>query len=157
MFLKIIGWAFISLFLAWMLGFAAGSKARADINPDRFLACVAQVETGGKDMKGKNGECSRWQITRAVWSQHSKKPFASSHAEAERIAYAHLAWIRASLKRAGFPDWTFLAAVAWNGGLSRALKSDCPQRVTDYAVRVTNLYIQSDDELRVGNDRTKNN
>jgi hypothetical protein len=82
------------------------------------------------DKKGPKGECSRWQITPIVWRQHSKQPFASSHAEAERIANAHLLWLR---KHVRVDDVSHLAA-AWHYGLTRQ------DRIDDYAGRVLSLY-----------------
>lgn len=124
---------------------ANAQEIRADtINVDKLLDCIAQVETGRVDKaRGAAGERTRWQITHTVWKQHSKLPFNSSKPEAERIARAHIAWIRTNLARNGFPDWPYLIAVAWNGGMSVAYKADRPRRVEDYASRVTRLYVHS--------------
>jgi hypothetical protein len=133
--IKTAPWILLFVLFVWAF---PPARLCAEINPQAFLDTIAQIETGGRDVRGARGECSRWQLMPAVWSQHSNKPFACSHAEAERIAFAHLTWIRNQLANNGLPDDPFLAAAAWHGGLAganKALQYHHRPELEDYAHR----------------------
>lgn len=110
----------------------------------RLADCVAQVEAKDASQIGASGERSEYQITRAVWQQHTEIAFenASSSAPEYRrlsraVAMRHLLWLSERLEN----PTTFRLALAWNAGLATANHA---ARVTaaqaNYAQRVNNLY-----------------
>ncbi len=109
----------------------------------RLLAVIAQVECpGGWDgRQGPAGEASAWQITPAVWRQHmGDQPFSDAWnvADAFICVQRHLHWLAAGLRRHGYEPTPGNMALAWNVGLTGALRRSA--RLNDYARRTQNLY-----------------
>ena len=52
---------------------------------------------------------------------------------------AHYEWLRAGLKRNGLEVTSYNIALAWNAGLSAAVKGRAPRAAKFYAERVNNL------------------
>lgn len=120
-----------------------------------FLDCLAQVESGRNDkaIAYKNGKPyarGRYQITEAVWKQHTYLPWTLAHSfyVSETIARKHVEWLDARLERISISAYhfrPFVIAFAWRGGLSSwenqyALDYETKQKYNDYATRVANLY-----------------
>lgn len=105
----------------------------------READALAQKETGLRwdGRPGRFGELSRWQITPAVWVQHSPEPFetaARDEAKARAVALKHLAWLRAQLVRRGVEPTAERLATCWHFGLGHA------RRASVWGQEVANLY-----------------
>jgi len=106
-----------------------------------LLICIALVETGNNQKAiGKAGERSKYQITRAVWREHSTKPFTEATndpAMATIVAVSHINHcIVPFLQRNEFPVNAESVARCWKAGcrgftLGRGIR---------YGERVNNLY-----------------
>lgn len=111
------------------------------MQPDfaREAEALAQKETGVKwdGRPGRFGELSRWQITRAVWVQHSTESFAVAardEPKARSVALKHLAWLRGQLLRRGIEPTAERLATCWHFGLGHA------RRASVWGQEVANLY-----------------
>lgn len=130
------------LCLLLCLGTVAAGAAPA-YDEGRMLAVIAEIECPGgwNGRAGPAGEVSVWQITPRVWRQHmGRQPMADAWnvAEARECARRHLAWLAAGLDRAGYAVTPARLGLAWNLGLTGALRREA--RLTDYARRTGNLY-----------------
>lgn len=117
------------------------------LDSDRLLWAIEQAENTPHDRIGRHGERSSYQITAAVWAEHSTFPFrdASSNrlvcrAEARRVALRHLESIRVRLALWEIPDKPVWVALCWNGGINALLRNAATPATHDYARRVSNLY-----------------
>lgn len=74
---------------------------------------------------------------------HTSLPFeqALDRAASERVAVRHYEWLRRGLVRNGLPDTPYNIALAWNGGLSAAIRGKVGASAHDYAERVTNIVV----------------
>lgn len=117
-----------------------------------LLHCIAQVETGGDDTKvGRGGERSKYQISEAVWVQHTGSLFTSRNRIrlcrgllAEEVAMRHLRWLVSSLPRTT-PFWL---AYAWNQGCEKTNQTLRDNSLLSlfglgYATRVEDLYVDT--------------
>jgi hypothetical protein len=115
--------------------------------PDRLLAAIAQRETPGgwNGRAGPAGELSAWQITPAVWRQHmGAQPLrdAWNILDARECARRHLAWLDTALRRHGYTPTPERLALAWNLGLTGALRRAL--QPTPYAEHVGNIYLNTE-------------
>ena len=114
---------------------------------DRLLVAIAQVESGDRpNLIGKNGERSRWQITREVWKEETGLPFdrAKFDAYAYPVARAHLIALKWRLNESHVPITVKNLALAWNGGATAAILGKMANaKARDYAERVERLYLSS--------------
>lgn len=131
------------------------------INATLLLAAIAAVETGSHGAKdfaavGREHERSRYQISEAVWREHTDKPFElastpEGQAEAERVAETHIVALYRRLEReAGLLPSEItvdMLAYGWNSGggamvdrARRAKKDGKAFRATEYVKRVRALY-----------------
>ncbi len=127
-----------ALLIALVL-FCTSAAQAVQANFDREAEALAQKETGLRwdGRPGKFGELSRWQITPAVWAQHSSEPFETAarvEAKAHAVALKHLAWLTAQLVKAGIDPTAERLATCWHYGLSRK------QRGSVWGQEVANLY-----------------
>lgn len=109
----------------------------------RLLQVIAQIECpGGWDgRQGPAGEASAWQITPAVWRENmGDQPFTDAWnvVDARECASRHLRRLAAGLRRHGYEPTPARLALAWNVGLTGAIRREL--RLTDYARRTFNLY-----------------
>ncbi len=116
------------------------------MNLSAFLLAIAMVESGNNPAAvGRHGERTEFQISRAVWRQHSPdRPFGEPGAVAFATARIHTRWLVENMPLDVRYDPWWIAA-AWNGGLSRCqkahwTKSRLPASVRNYADRVVRLY-----------------
>ncbi len=123
-------------------GFCFGAKAEP-VDTYRLVDCIAQVEGAPTAHVGRAGERSRFQITQAVWFQHSRWPFFQASKttpwaleEQYRVACAHVEYLKKQLKH----STAYHIACAWNGGLTATQTGKLTPATRDYAQRVTNLY-----------------
>lgn len=132
------------------VGYAA-ELLRAPVDRKTFLRALDQVESGGRDKAvGGDGERGRYQITRAVWSQHTRKPFELAHKRvfAHAVAEQHFDWIARQLIEADWPVDVESVAMAWNAGLTATINNRVPSSTKDYAKRIENLYNEYRKEAR---------
>jgi soluble lytic murein transglycosylase-like protein len=121
------------------------------LNMAALILAIAAVETGDDPTKiGAKGEVSQYQISKAVWRQHSPKlkfnPEQSWSATA--VATKHIRYLNAELDPS-IRNRVFWIAVAWNGGLGAVNKAKIngeyssrhvAKRVQDYGDRVRAMY-----------------
>ena len=90
---------------------------------------------------GPKGELGAYQFRSSTWRMHTKTPFyrAIDRQESDVVAVKHYEWLKRGLEQAGLPATTYNIALAWNGGLSAAIKGRAPRAAHDYAARATNL------------------
>lgn len=103
---------------------------------------IAVVERAPASTKrGSAGERGPYQLTYAVWTQHSSLPFELANYEAysRPVAKLHLEWLRSNLIKAGFEPSAYRLALAWNAGLTAVVKRREKPRSVDFANRVRNL------------------
>lgn len=117
------------------------SQPPPSLDRSRFLDCVAEIESGGNDSAiGPCGSRSRYQLSQAVWRQHTSRPFTSCRGpQARAVAEMHLDWLLSNLPEPS----VYWAAFAWRVGL-RATKliynGDKTHVDCTYAQRVSLLY-----------------
>jgi len=90
---------------------------------------------------GSKGELGAYQFRASTWRMHTTVPFARAikRSESDIVAVRHYEWLRAGLQRAGVEPTPYMIALAWNGGLSAAVKGRAPAVAHDYARRAQNL------------------
>jgi hypothetical protein len=131
------------------LFFGPLTAAAVPLDEPRLLAAIAHVETGTRDLDrpsrriGRAGERSAWQMKKTTWHSYTTEPCLSASRDARLasvIAHMHLRHLRLQLELYRHPVKPWLLAVAWNGGFTTATRPAVPERVRDYADRVSNLY-----------------
>lgn len=131
--------------LAVVVSFGMLGAVQAEAAPmdrEAFLKAVAEVETGGNTRAvGRLGERGLYQFNRPTWKRYTKRSFLDAHDPviAHDIAVQHFIWLHARLTANGREPTDYQMAVAWNGGLSRALSGKFPRSTRDYARRVSTL------------------
>ena len=72
---------------------------------------------------------------------HTAVPFARAvdRRESDAVEALHYAWLCRGLTRAGLAATPYRIALAWNGGLTAAVKGRAPRVAHDYAQRAANL------------------
>lgn len=116
--------------------------AAESLDREAFLKAVAEVETGGNPRAiGRYGERGLYQFGRTTWARHSKRPFTDAHNPqiAHDVAVQHFVWLFNRLEANGTEPTAYRLAVAWNGGLGRAISGRAPKSTRDYARRVSML------------------
>ena len=130
-------WA--SLLAVFLAGWVAPASAS-----DRWetLQAINLVENPTNSTRmGSHGELGPYQFRQATWKMHTKKPFylATNREEADRIAVKHHEWIREQLVRNGIEPSPYHIALAWNAGVTAAIRKSAPSRSHNYAARVQAL------------------
>lgn len=138
---------YCAILLVFIIGASAIAGAvevfRASVDRKTFLKAIAQVESGDQDgAVGPDGERGRYQISRAVWKQHTKADFRFAHrrAFAYAIAERHFDHIVEQLEAAGWSADAQSIASAWNAGLTATINRQLSSATRDYSQRVDNLY-----------------
>lgn len=90
---------------------------------------------------GPRGELGPYQFRESTWRGYTAEPFwhALDRETSDRVAIRHYEWIKTRLERAGVPANTYHIALAWNGGVTAAIRGRAPAAAHDYAQRATNL------------------
>lgn len=72
---------------------------------------------------------------------HTSIPFERAHDRgvSDIIAVKHYEWLKRGLEAAGMPATPYNIALAWNGGLTAAIRGTSPRIAHDYAERAANL------------------
>lgn len=90
---------------------------------------------------GRYGELGAYQFRASTWQMHTKEPFhrALDRGVADRVAVKHYEWLKRGLERAGLQASPYNIALAWNGGLTAAIKGRAPRVAHAYAQRAENI------------------
>lgn len=118
--------------------FLSAATALADVDLDRLLLAISEKETGNRDVQGRAGERTRFQILPATWrrfSSHSM-PLAAPE-EVWRVARAYLDEIGAVIARKRLLPTPYEYALRWNAG---ANARGFTFATKEYALCVQNLY-----------------
>lgn len=116
---------------------------------ERMADAIRQVENSKLEHIGAAGERGLYQITPAVWRQHSSAPhhWASSsrevcQAETLRVVLAHLTHLRVQLacQRPPFPDTPYFVALAFCAGPTATTERTASDVKRDYAARAQACY-----------------
>ena len=76
-----------------------------------------------------------------TWRMHTTMPFERAHdrAASDVVAVKHYEWIKRGLEQAGRPATPYTIALAWNSGLTAAIRGTSPRVAHQYAQRAANL------------------
>lgn len=90
---------------------------------------------------GPCGELGAYQFREQTWRMHTSLPFARAldRRTSDVVAVKHYDWIKSRLEGAGIPATPYAIALAWNGGLDRAVRGRSCAATRDYAERVANI------------------
>ncbi|OYU98733.1 MAG: hypothetical protein CFE26_27070, partial [Verrucomicrobiales bacterium VVV1] len=132
-----------ALLLATMLAVSAFGASRAFALPRAVtLEAIHQIENPHDVTRpGPRGELGAYQFRAMTWAQHSRRPFADAldRRWSDEVAVRHYDWLCERLMRNGLEPSVYNLALAWNAGLSAALRGRAPRRSHDYALRVGNI------------------
>ena len=119
-----------------------------ELDLDRAMRAIVEVENTPRYIIGKAGERSEFQLTETVWKFYSKKPFwwasrdrPECKAETVRVVRAHLKWIEKIIS-AKHPTRLSLYSVfaTYKAGWTRFNHNTLRAQDVDYALRALNLY-----------------
>lgn len=109
-----------------------------------FLLALSLVESGGDDLAiGKHGERSRFQITEAVWKQHTNVSFvkyAKNPGIARNVATRHVERLTPLIEKRRVEVDPVSLALAWRYGIKGMNRAKNTRPGQDYAIRVHNIY-----------------
>ncbi len=106
------------------------------------LAAIHHIENPrGLVRPGARREMGPYQFRAETWRMHTTVPFARAveRAESDIVAVKHYEWLSRGLLRAGLEPTPYNIALAWNGGLSAAVRGRAPGAAHAYAQRAQNL------------------
>jgi hypothetical protein len=130
----------ITFTCVFVVGIAA--KAQASISSE-ILAVIRQLENPRNLTRpGPRGELGAYQFREATWRMHTTIPFeqALDASVSDVIAVKHYEWLARGFQRARMPVSPYNIALAWNGGLSAAIRSKSSHAARNYAERAENLF-----------------
>jgi len=90
---------------------------------------------------GPRGELGAYQFRERTWRMHTTAAFVTAldRRASDAVAAKHYDFLKEQLERAGVPGTPYRIALAWNCGLSAAVRNRAPAAARDYAQRVANL------------------
>lgn len=90
---------------------------------------------------GPCGELGAYQFREQTWRMHTRLPFARAldRRASDDVAVKHYDWLKRRLENAGVPATPYAIALAWNGGLDRAVRGKSCAATRDYAERAANI------------------
>jgi hypothetical protein len=106
------------------------------------LEAIHQLENPtDSPQPGSLGELGAYQFREETWRMHTTAPFsrALDRRSSDAVAVKHYDWIKSVLEKRGIVVTPFRVALAWNGGISAALREHPPGIAIDYASRAANL------------------
>jgi hypothetical protein len=106
------------------------------------LEAIHQIENPRDSRQpGQYGELGAYQFRAATWAQHSRRPFSDAldRRAADIVAVRHHDWICARFIEKGMEPTVYNVALAWNAGITAALRGSAPRRAHEYATRVGNI------------------
>ena len=103
---------------------------------------------------GPCGELGAYQFREATWHKYTTLPFARAveRPVSDDVAIRHYEWLKQGLVQHGLAPSPYNIALAWNGGLSAAVRGSVRATTRDYAERVTNI-AQSLHQSQVASNR----
>lgn len=132
-----------ALLLVALLALAAFGPARALALPRAVtLEAIHQIENPQNVSRpGPRGELGAYQFRAMTWAQHSRRPFADAlnRRWSDEVAARHYDWLCERLVRNGLEPSVYNVALAWNAGLSAAVRGRAPRCSHEYALRVGNV------------------
>lgn len=133
------------------------SKPSDHIDLPSMMAAIVAVENTPRYLPGRNGERSEFQLTEAVWRQHSRMPFswASSNKphciqETQRVVRAHLKWIFRCLHSDGQVITPYSVGAIYKVGWKHFCEFQLTPEDQEYAYRIATVYqeeLQKDKNL----------
>jgi len=125
--------------IAW--GLLASPALRAS---DRWetLEAIHWIENPHDSAQpGPCGELGAYQFREATWHKYTTVPFgrAVERPVSDAVAIRHYEWLKQVLAQHGLAPSPYNIALAWNGGLSAAVRGSVRATTRDYAERVTNI------------------
>ena len=104
---------------------------------------------------GPCGELGAYQFREQTWRMHTSLPFvrALDRRASDDVAVKHYDWLRRRLENAGVSATPYAIALAWNGGLDRAVRGKACAATRDYAERVANIAGTFGGEVSAGGER----
>jgi hypothetical protein len=128
----------VSLFVI-VMGVAAVAHASGRWST---LEAIHQLENP-RDLSrpGPRGELGAYQFRSATWSLHTDVPFqrALERPMSDLVAGRHYDWLSRRLEAAGLRANPYNIALAWNGGITAAVKGRSSRAAHAYATRAANL------------------
>ena len=106
------------------------------------LEAIHWIENPGNSTHpGPCGELGAYQFREMTWRMHTTVPFARAidRRVSDDVAIRHYEWLKQGLARNGLPATPYNIALAWNGGLTAAVRGAVHAVTRDYAERVTNI------------------
>lgn len=90
---------------------------------------------------GRFGELGAYQFRVTTWQMHTSVPFrqALDRRISDIVAVEHYEYLKRGLEAARVPATPYNIALAWNGGLTAAVKGRAPRAAHTYAERAANL------------------
>jgi hypothetical protein len=120
----------------------AVATARADERREAFLEAIHHLENPRNSTRpGAHGELGAYQFRISTWIQHTSIPFrqALNRETSDAVAIKHYEWLKTRLEAARVPATNYNLALAWNGGLTAAVKGRAMPASHSYARRAVNL------------------
>lgn len=103
---------------------------------------------------GPAGELGAYQFRPSTWKLHTDVPFrrAVERPMSDFVAGRHYEWLSRRLEAAGLRASPYNIALAWNGGITAAVRGRSSRAAHDYAARAANLaeVLQREAAGRVG-------
>ncbi|MBC7366594.1 MAG: hypothetical protein H7343_07255 [Undibacterium sp.] len=106
------------------------------------LEAIHQIENPRNLTRpGLFGELGPYQFRAVTWARHTHRPFADAldRRWADMVAVLHYDWLCERLAENGLEPSVYNVALAWNAGLSAAVRGRAPQCSHEYAARVGNI------------------
>jgi hypothetical protein len=90
---------------------------------------------------GRFGELGAYQFRITTWQMHTSIPFrqALDRRISDIVAVEHYEYLKKQLEAARLPATPYNIALAWNGGITAAIKGNAPRAAHTYAERAANL------------------
>jgi hypothetical protein len=90
---------------------------------------------------GPRGELGAYQFRAETWRMYTRVPFshANDRQASDQVAIRHYEWLKRGLQQAGMEITPYTIGLAWNAGLSAAVRGSAPSSARDYAQRVSNM------------------
>jgi hypothetical protein len=124
------------------MGLGAVGTVRADERREAFLEAIHHLENPRNSTRpGAHGELGAYQFRISTWIQHTSLPFrqALNRETSDAVAIKHYEWLKTRLEAARVPATNYNLALAWNGGLTAAIKGRATPASHLYARRAVNL------------------
>lgn len=139
-----------------LLAVPSGVGATPERERDIILQAIHSLENPRNLTRpGRHGELGAYQFRASTWKMHTKTPFylAVNRMESDIVAVRHFEWLKRGLERARMPATPYNIALAWNSGLTAAVRGTAPRIAHDYAQRAANLTAAFANERRVADAR----